>query len=255
MPVPQARWRSIFQPARRRGRTEPTGFSGFEIAIGSDFNDTLTGSANADRLEGGLGNDALDGKTGADTMAGGDGDDTYTVDNAGDQVTEAGQGSDLVHSSVTLHPFGNVENLTLTGAAIIDGNGNGLGNAIIGNGGTNTLSGGDGDDSLLAGRGTIPSRVATATIRSTAGLAPTASWAGQVMMCSWFEAAGDKVAEKPNEGTDEIRSSVDYTLKNNVENLTLTGSAVAGTATPSTIWSSATRRANTLFGPRPATTP
>ncbi len=62
------------------------------------------------------------------------------------------------------------------------------------------------------------------------------------------EAAGDKVAEKPNEGTDEIRSSVDYTLKNNVENLTLTGIAVAGIATPSTIWSSATRRANTLYG-------
>jgi Ca2+-binding RTX toxin-like protein len=47
----------------------------------------------------------------------------------------------------------NVENLTLTGTAAINGTGNELNNAIIGNGGANSLSGGDGNDSLAGGAG------------------------------------------------------------------------------------------------------
>src|SRR5205807_9003032 len=35
--------------------------------------------------------------------------------------------------------------------------------------------------------------------------------------------AGDIVTEKANEGSDEVRSSISYTLGANVENLTLTG--------------------------------
>ena len=48
-----------------------------EGAIGSDFNDTLTGSSGADTLRGGLGDDQLTGGAGADNLTGGGGIDTF----------------------------------------------------------------------------------------------------------------------------------------------------------------------------------
>ena len=60
--------------------------------------------AGNDTLIGGAGNDTLNGGAGDDTMVGGAGNDTYVVDAAGDVVTElAGEGTDTVQSSVTLH--------------------------------------------------------------------------------------------------------------------------------------------------------
>jgi serralysin len=56
-----------------------------------------------------------------------------------------------VRSSVSYSLGANLENLTLTGAAAIDGSGNDANNRIIGNSAANTLSGGVGADSLLAG--------------------------------------------------------------------------------------------------------
>ena len=59
-------------------------------------------------------------------MIGGLGNDTYVVDNAGDVVTEAlNEGTDTVQSSVSYTLGANVENLTLTGSADINGTGNG----------------------------------------------------------------------------------------------------------------------------------
>ncbi|NDG71704.1 MAG: calcium-binding protein [Proteobacteria bacterium] len=41
--------------------------------------------------------------------------------------------------------------------------------------------------------------------------------------------ATDTIVEVTGEGTDEVRSSVDYALGGNVDNLMLTGTAVSGT--------------------------
>jgi len=69
-------------------------------------------------------------------------------------VTEGvAAGTDTVQASVT-HTLGaNVEHLTLTGAAAIDGTGNALDNQITGNTAANTLTGADGNDTLTGGGG------------------------------------------------------------------------------------------------------
>ena len=121
---------------------------------------TGTGNALNNIIRGGSGIDKLSGGLGADTMAGGDGNDTYTVDNAGDIIDETSTlGTDLVQSSVSfnlsdgVHAKGVIENLTLTGAAAVNGTGNALANSIVGNGGANVIDGKLGSDILTGGAG------------------------------------------------------------------------------------------------------
>lgn len=140
-----------------------------EVIRGSSGNNTMTPtsavlayrtSALNDTVLGLGGNDVIDGGGGADTMKGGTGNDTYFVDSysedgiAGndDRVVElAGEGRDLVNASVSYRLADEVENLTLTGTAAIDGTGNSLANVITGNAGANTLAGGLGRDTLEGG--------------------------------------------------------------------------------------------------------
>ncbi|MFM6266062.1 MAG: Calx-beta domain-containing protein, partial [Dolichospermum sp.] len=61
--------------------------------------------------------------------------------------------TDTLTASVTTTLPANVENLTLTGAAAINGTGNAGNNVITGNSGNNTLNGGLGNDTLNGGAG------------------------------------------------------------------------------------------------------
>jgi Ca2+-binding RTX toxin-like protein len=165
--------------------------------IGGAGFDLLDGSAGNDTLDGGAGKDTLIGGAGKDTMIGGSGDDSYSADNVSDVVTEdANAGTDVVSSSVSyLLPI-NVENLTLTGTAALNGTGNGQANVMVGNAANNQLNGGSGADTLIGGRGNDSYII---------------------------DNANDRVTERLNEGIDIVSSSVTYTLSANVENLTLTG--------------------------------
>ena len=162
--------------------------------IGNALNNSLTGTTSADSLDGGAGND---------TMTGGAGDDVFIVDAVGDVVQEAaGGGTDTVRSSVNIAALAaQVENLVLTGAAR-SGTGNALDNQITGTTGDDTLDGGTGNDTLIGGAGNDSYRV---------------------------DAAGDVIVESAGAGTDTVLASFDYTLGNDLENLTLTGSAHVGT--------------------------
>jgi Ca2+-binding RTX toxin-like protein len=171
------------------------------LAGTSDINGT--GNALANIIIGNDGSNILDGGAGIDTLTGGKGNDTYIVDSTTDSIVElVGEGTDTINSSVTftLAPAAlvNVENLTLTGLAAINGTGNASANIITGNSNNNTLNGGAGIDTLIGGLGDDTYLVDSIT---------------------------DTLVEAVGEGTDLVSSSVDFSLAAlaNIENLTLTG--------------------------------
>ncbi|MDQ1833427.1 putative Ig domain-containing protein [Massilia scottii] len=162
---------------------------------GNGLNNTLNGNAGAN---------VIDGAGGADVMAGGAGDDTYSVDNVGDVVTEtAGAGTDTIVAALTWTLPAGVEKLTLSGTASINATGNSVANVLTGNSGANVLDGGAGADTMSGGLGDDTYVVDIAT---------------------------DSIIENAAAGTDLVKAAIAYTLGNNLENLTLSGStAINGT--------------------------
>ena len=113
-----------------------------------------TGNALANTLQGNAAANSLDGGTGADTLRGGAGNDTLTVDSTTDVVVEnAAEGDDTIRSFVAWTLGANLENLTLVGAAAVNGTGNALDNWLQGNAAVNSLTGADGQDLIVAAAG------------------------------------------------------------------------------------------------------
>jgi Ca2+-binding RTX toxin-like protein len=130
------------------------GDGGNDFMRGGEGNDVLYGQDGRDMLYGEAGDDILDGGTNNDRMFGGAGNDTYYVDHALDLATEIpGEGIDTVVTSVNFTLGDNIENLTLSGSAAINGVGNALDNVMTGNSGDNSLDGGAGNDIIYGGAG------------------------------------------------------------------------------------------------------
>jgi Ca2+-binding RTX toxin-like protein len=166
---------------------------------------------------GNSGDNILTANSAADTLTGGLGNDTYVISNASTVIVEnSGEGTDTVQSSVTfsLATLTNIENLILTGTATINGTGNGLDNLLYGNSGNNTLTGGGGNDTIWGGGGGGTDRLVGGIGDDTYIVDAT---------------SGITVVENASEGTDTVQASVNYTLGTNLENLTLTGTALVGT--------------------------
>jgi len=130
------------------------GNAGANILDGGASIAALYGGAGNDTLLGGSGVDILAGVLGEDSMAGGANNDTYHVDDASDGMIEAaGGGYDRVYASLNWTLGGELERLSLTGTANLNGTGNSLANRIDGHTGANILDGGAGNDTLLGGFG------------------------------------------------------------------------------------------------------
>jgi trimeric autotransporter adhesin len=178
------------------------GTAAADSIAGSAANDKMAGLGGNDTLSGLAGDDTLDGGAGADLLIGGDGSDSYSVDDAGDLVQEAANaGVDSVSSTVSYTLPANVEVLSLKGSAAINGTGNASDNTLYGNGANNRLDGKGGADVMIAGLGDDIYVV---------------------------DNAADGVIEAADEGTDMVESSITFALPDNVEALTLTGSAAIG---------------------------
>ncbi|WP_447794270.1 M10 family metallopeptidase C-terminal domain-containing protein [Pseudomonas farris] len=195
-------------------------------ATGNTLNNVLTGNTGNNTLSGGAGDDTLDGGVGADTLIGGDGVDTYYVDNVGDAVIETDASLtalDRVFSSIDYTLGANVENLILIGNANLNGTGSAVNNRMTGNDGANILDGGLGTDTLIGGLGN------DTYIVDNLGdiLTETSTLAGEI---------------------DTVRSSVDWTLGANLENLVLSGNAINGTGNELNNSLTGNTGANTLVG-------
>ncbi|MEK8035032.1 calcium-binding protein [Ideonella sp. DXS29W] len=160
-----------------------------------------TGNSMGNVITGNRWANVIDGGAGADTMVGDDGDDTYIVDNAADVILESSPNGyhDLVLAGVSYVLPDNVEDLTLTGNAAIDGTGNRSNNHLIGTQANNVLDGGAGQDMLEGG-------------------------AGNDRYVSTFQnLSNDYIVEAEGEGIDTVEAygtkSFDYWLDDNVENL------------------------------------
>ena len=182
-----------------------------------------TGNSAANIITGNSAANILDGGAGNDRLIGGAGDDIYLVDSAGDVVVEdANDGIDTVKASISYSLLDNLENLTLTGTSAINGTGNGTANTITGNSAANILDGGAGDDRLIGGGGDDVYLV---------------------------DSARDVVVENVNDGIDTVKASVSYSLSDNLENLTLTGTgAINGTGNSAANIITGNSAANVLDG-------
>ena len=232
---------------------------------GTPEHELIDGKAGNDRLFGNVGGDTLIGGDGNDTFELG-----AFVPGGIIEASTAGSGIDTITSTVTrsLEPYANVENLTLMGTDAIAGTGNALANFLDGsqNSAANTLTGLGGNDTYLVGAGdtvvealndgldsveSVVSFTLTANIENLTLLGSAAIGTGNTLANLldgsqtsvantliglggddvYIIGAGDAVVEAAGGGTDLVGSKVSYTLTDNVENLSIIGSAtgISGT--------------------------
>jgi Ca2+-binding RTX toxin-like protein len=250
------------------GAAENDTYVSVENVVGTDYNDRLYGDGEANSLYGQNGNDRLYGGGGADDLYasrtnnlipllaaaaaapnfsetnqlyGEDGNDRL-FSGAGSDLLNGGAGTDEASYRYALRggvvaDLANVDNNyneadgdtyvsieNLTGSTYTDRlYGNTSANTITGLGGHDTLNGGGGSDILIGGLGNDTYEID----------------------------GGDTIVELVGEGTDTVRTTVNYTLAANLENLALQGSAAisgAGNNLDNVLNGAGNTAANNLYG-------
>jgi Ca2+-binding RTX toxin-like protein len=135
------------------------GGNGNDVIAGGDGNDTLTGDSSNDKLDGGAGNDNLNGGGSGDTLIGGLGDDTldggFNTDQvdysaaAGPVTVDLAAGKATGEGNDTILNIENVSGSTFDDTITGDGNIN----VLTGGAGNDVLHGGGGNDNLTGGAG------------------------------------------------------------------------------------------------------
>lgn len=167
---------------------------------GGSGDDLLVGGGAADRIEGGPGADEIDGGGGIDTAAYQYAASAVTVD-----LRDNGANTGLAAGDMLI----SIENIL----------GSDFSDRLYGDGGANQVQGGAGSDILDGREGNDKLYGGSGADRMSGG-------AGNDVF--WVDDIGDVVIELANQGTDEVRSSVTFSLAGQqVEKLTLVGSAAA----------------------------
>ena len=213
------------------------GEAGDDNLYGGDGDDTIEGGDGNDIVDAGAGDDLIIGGNGAgnDTYDGGKGIDEvkYTSAQAGIKVDLSGKKNNaysyaIVDGKVVIDTFDsshtgvdtlkNIEN-------IVAGNyddiliGSKSSNDISGEDGNDSISGLDGNDTLNGGNGNDILNGGKGADLMTGGADDDTYY---------IDNKSDIVFEDNNAGEDLLYSSLSYTLGDNIENLTLTGSATLG---------------------------
>jgi len=160
-------------------------------ALAASF-ENLTGDQSSQTLTGNAGGNTLIGGGGADTLSGGQGNDIYIVSGSDLVLELAGEGADLVYTSVSyvLPSNQEIETLSTQSHAGTDDlflTGNQYNNRLIGNAGDNLLNGVDGADVMY-------------------GLAGDDIYA--------IDNLGDLVIDLENQGNDLVLTYLSHTLTN-----------------------------------------
>lgn len=196
--------------------------SGIDNVYGGDGNDSLTGNGGDNALAGGRGTNTLDGGAGTDTAvyAGDIGGFSFSLVSTSLVYVTHATGYTVIDTLIDFELFefaGQTYTYTALEAYVTY-----YGSAIRGTTGNDSMAGTPGADTFAGGTGND-----IYVINDT----------------------GDYVLENPGEGTDTLLASVSYTINDNVENITLTGTASID-ATGNTLNNSLTGNSgnNTLDG-------
>ncbi|WP_343742762.1 beta strand repeat-containing protein [Herbaspirillum huttiense] len=187
--------------------------SGNSVVFAEDGNNTLVGGIGHNELIAGNGNNSFTDGGGIADMTAGTGSNTFVVNNTRDSITVAAPvagtsaGVNTVKSSVNWTLGANQKILWGTGNSALTLTGNSTGDQIIGNGAADTLIGGGGND----------------TIADSGGAAQMIGGGGNDTFV--VSNTASVVQETANSGIATIKTSVSYSLPDNVQNLIGTGNA------------------------------